>query len=170
MAFNQFRHLVTQKLEVADGGVINFDVANSTPVALSPIPVAFTPTGGGTGVTVDGDAFYGRYTLIGNMCYFSYQVVFTNITNFGTGQYFMDLPVPALKPVMMRNGCLHDANTGHQYHISGHVNEGETRMNLFTTDRQGNRVYDFPFAQGEPVTLTTADTFHIEGFYEADLS
>lgn len=170
MAFNQFRHLVTEKLEVADNGVINFDVANSTPIALSPIPVAFTPTGGGTGVTVNGDAFYGRYTLIGNMCYFSYQVAFTNITNFGTGQYFMDLPFPALKPVMVRNGCLHDDSDGTQYHISGHVNEGETRMNLFTSDVSGQNLFDFPFAQGEPVTLTTADTFHIEGFYEADLS
>jgi hypothetical protein len=170
MAFNQFPHLVTNKLEVADQGVINFDVANSVPVSLSPIPVAFTPTGGGTGVVVNGDAFFGRYTLIGNLCYFSYQVIFTNITNFGTGQYFMDLPFPTLKPFMTRQGCLHDASASRQYQIAGHAFANTTRMDLFTTDSQGNRIYDFAFKQGEPVTLATADNFHIEGIYEADLS
>jgi hypothetical protein len=169
MAFNQFPHLVTNRLEVADDGVIAFDVASSSPVNLSPIPVAFTPTGGGTGVEVSGPAFYGRYTLIGNLCYFSYQVVMTNITNFGTGQYFMDLPFPTLKPMMARDGCLHDTSTGNQYHISGHAFAGTTRMDLFTSDTSGNRLYDFAFKQGEPITLATADTFHIEGMYEAVL-
>jgi hypothetical protein len=170
MAFNQFRHLVTQKLEVADSGVINFDVSNGTPVALSPIPVAFTPTGGGTGVVVTGPAFFGRYTLIGNLCYFSYRVIMTNITNFGTGQYYMDLPFKTIHPLMTRQGCLHDASDGKQYQISGHAFPDTTRMDLFTTDSQGNRIYDFAFKQGEPITLATADTFHIEGIYEADLS
>ena len=169
MAFNQFAHLVSNKVEVADSGEVLFDVSGGTPISLSPIPVAFTPTGGGTGVVVSGDAFYGRYTLVGNLCYFSYRVVFTNITNFGTGQYFMDLPFPTLSPLMTRDGCLHDQSTGNQYHISGHAFAETTRMDLFTTDSVGNRHYDFPFKQGTPVTLTTEDTFHIQGVYEAIL-
>ena len=170
MAFNQFPHIVTNRLEVADEGVVEFGVANSAPIELSPIPVAFTPTGGGTGVEVTGDAFFGRYTLIGNLCYFSYQVVFTNISNFGTGQYFMNLPFPTLKPLLTRNGCLHDTSTGNQFHISGHAFEGTSRMDLFSSDKVGSSVQDVQFEQGSPITLTTADTFHIEGFYEADLS
>jgi hypothetical protein len=169
MAFNQFPHLVTQKLEVADNGVIEFDVSNADAISLSPIPVAFTPTGGGTGVAVSGDAFFGRYTLVGNLCYFSYQVVFTNITNFGTGQYFMDLPFPSLKPLLTRSGCLHDASSGAQYHITGHVIEGSQQMNLFFSDKVASAVQDVAFKQGFPITLTTSDTFHIEGIYEADL-
>jgi hypothetical protein len=170
MAFEQAKHLVTNRLEIPYGGRIEFDVEGSPDVNLSPIPVAFTPTGGGTGVAVSGDAFFGRYTLIGNLCYFSYQVVFTNITNFGTGQYYMDLPFPTLKPLMTRQGCLHDTSASRQYQISGHAFANTTRMDLFTTDSQGSRVYDFAFKQGEPVTLSTADTFHIDGIYEADLS
>ena len=170
MAFNQFPHLVTHKLEVNDGGEVLFDVSGGSPVSLSPIPVVFTPTGGGTGVVVSGPAFYGRYTLIGNICYFAYNVLFTNITNFGTGQYFMDLPFPTASPFVTRQGCLHDTSTGLQYQISGHAFVNTTRMDLFTTDSQGNRIYDFAFNQGEPITLTTTDTFHIEGFYEADLT
>lgn len=166
MAFNQFPHLVTNKLEVADSGVVQFDVADSEAISLSPIPVEFTPTGGGTGVVVSGPAFYGRYTLVGNLCYFAYQVVMTNITNFGTGQFYIDLPFPTLKPLMARDGCLHDTSTGNQYHISGHAVAGVTRMDLFTSDTSGNRLYDFPFKQDEPITLSTADTFHIQGTYE----
>jgi hypothetical protein len=166
VAFDQSKHFVVTTLEVADNGVIEFDRGGQTSVNLSPIPVAFTPTGGGTGVVVSGPAFSGRYTLVGNLCYFSFQVVMTNITNFGTGQYFIDLPFPTLSPMMARDGCLHDISTGNQYHISGHAFAGTTRMDLFTTDTQGNRLYDFAFKQGEPITLTTADTFHIEGMYE----
>lgn len=169
MAFNQFPHLVTNKLEVADNGVISFDVSNSQAIRLSPIPVAFTPTGGGTGLVITGPAFSGRYTLVGNLCYFSFVVVMTNITNFGTGQYFINLPFPTLSPMIARDGCLHDTSTGNQYHISGHAFAGTTRMDLFTTDTQGNRLYDFAFKQGEPITLATADTFHIQGVYEAIL-
>lgn len=167
---NQWHHIATPRLEVIDQGVVEFDRANDTAISLSPIPVAFTPTGGGEGVTVDGPAFSGRYTLIGNLCYFSYQVVMTNITNFGTGQFYMDLPFPTLKPFLGRGGCLHDADDGKQYQITGHADEGATRMNLFTGDVSGQNLYDFEFKQDEPITLTTADTFHIEGIYEADLS
>lgn len=170
MAFNNFTHVVSNRLDIAEQGVINFDVPDGEKIALSPIPEAFTPTGGGTGVVVTGPAFFGRYTLIGNLCYFSYQVVFTNISNFGTGQYFMNLPFPTLKPLLTRNGCLHDTSSGAQFHISGHAVAGATQMDLFSSDKVGSSVQDVPFAQGTPLTLTTADTFHIEGFYEADLS
>jgi hypothetical protein len=170
MAFDQSERLVVHRLDVADAGVINFGVANQSPVELSPIPVEFTPTGGGTGVVVTGSAFSGRYTLVGNLCYFSYQVVMTNITNFGTGQFFMNLPFPTLKPFLSRSGCLHDDSNGYQYHVTGHAVAGATRMDLFTSDTQGNNLRDYPFKQNEPIALSTADTFHLEGVYEADLS
>jgi hypothetical protein len=170
LGFNQAERLVVHRLDINDEGVINFDVAGSSAISLSPIPVAFTPTGGGTGVVISGPAFSGRYTLVGNLCYFSYQVIMTNFTNFGTGQFYMDLPFPTLKPFLSRNGCLHDTSTTNQYHITGHAYAGTTRMDLFTTDGVANRHYDFAFKQGEPIALSTADTFHIEGVYEADLS
>ena len=170
MAFEQAKHMVTNRLEIPMGGRIEFDVAGSADINLSPIPVAFTPTGGGTGVTVSGDAFFGRYTLIGNLCYFSYQVVFTNITNFGTGQYYMDLPFKTLKPLLIRGGCLHDVSASTQYHITGHAVAGVTTMNLYYSDKVASAVQDVAFKQGSPITLTTTDTFHIEGIYEADLS
>jgi hypothetical protein len=170
MAFEQAKHLVTNRLEIPYGGRIEFDVEGSPDINLSPIPVAFTPTGGGTGVAVSGDVFFGRYTLIGNLCYFAYQVVFTNITNFGTGQYYMDLPFPTLSPLLVRGGCLHDVSASTEYHITGHAIAGSQQMNLLFSDKVGAAIQDAAFKQGSPITLTTADTFHIQGIYEADLS
>lgn len=135
--------------------------------------VHITPEGGTTGTqptfTGDaGDVFSGSYTRIGNLVHFAYMVDFDNITSFGTGQYTMELPYAAEHPYIFRDACLHDASASRQYQLSGHVAEGETTVYLFTTDRAGNRIYDFPFEQGEPVTLATADNFHIAGTYERE--
>ena len=128
----------------------------------------YTVTGGTatTQPTFDGDPlFSGKYVILGSTVYFDVQVDFDNILTFGTGQYYVSLPFASKYGVAIRNGCLHDANTGIQYHISGHVDAGDDELQLFTTDRQGNRIYDFAFAQGEPITLTTSDNFHISGTY-----
>jgi hypothetical protein len=122
----------------------------------------------GTQPTASGDFISGSFNRFGNMVHFSIEVDFTNITNFGTGQYFVTLPFSARVAYQFREGCLHDISAGIDYHISGHVFEGEDVLQLFTTDRQGNRIYDFPFEQGEPITLTTADNFHIAGTYEIE--
>jgi hypothetical protein len=102
------------------------------------------------------------------MVHFSIAVDFANITSFGTGQYYLTLPYPARVAYQFRDGCLHDISAGIDYHISGHVFAGSDVLQLFTTDRAGNRIYDFPFSQGEPITMTTADNFHIAGTYEIE--
>ena len=133
---------------------------------------AYTVGGGtdGTQPTFDGDPlFSARYVRIGNLVHFEAQVDMDNITNFGTGQYYLTLPFPAAYAYMFREGCLHDDSTGREYHIGGHVDEGSSQIFLFTTDGAafGTRIFDAPFEQGEPVTLTTADNFHIAGSYIA---
>ncbi len=131
----------------------------------------YTVQGGtaGTQPTFTGDPlFSGHYVILGHTIYFDIQVDFDNITSFGTGQYFVTLPFASKYGKMFREGCLHDNDTGREYHIGGHVNAGSDEVQLFTTDRIGNRIYDFPFEQGEPITLTTADNFHISGTYIVD--
>jgi hypothetical protein len=123
----------------------------------------------GTQPTFTGDPlFSGHYVILGATIYFDVQVNFDNILTFGTGQYYVTLPFPSKYGKMFREGCLHDNSAGIEYHISGHVDPGDDKVQLFTTDRQGNRIYDFPFEQGEPVTLTTSDNFHISGMYIVD--
>jgi hypothetical protein len=131
--------------------------------------IPFTVVGGtlGTQPTFTGaPRFTGSYTKIGNLCHFQIDVDMDNITNFGTGEYYMDLPFNASHPYQFRDGCLHDISTGRNYSISGHVAVGQKRLYLFTTDSQGNRAFDAAFTSTVPVTLAIADNFHITGTYE----
>ena len=133
----------------------------------TPPEVSYTVLGGTTGTqpTFSGPAFSGSYVKTGALVSFQIQVDFDNITSFGTGQYYLTLPFAVKYGYMFREGCLHDASTGRVYHIGGHVYANSNELYLFTTDSQGNRVYDFAFSQGEPITLATADNFHISGTY-----
>ena len=131
---------------------------------------SYTVLGGTTGSqpTFSGDPlFLGEYVMIGNIVNFDIQVDFDNITSFGTGQYYLTLPFNAKNPTTLRGGCLHD-NGGSQYAISGHVAAGSNELMLFSTDKAGNSVIDIVFDYNSPVTLTTADNFHIAGSYIKD--
>jgi hypothetical protein len=63
---------------------------------------------------------------------------------------------------------LHDISTGRDYPIFGHVFAGEVQMLLKSIDSQGNAAFNVPFAQGSPITLATADNFHLSGSYIAE--
>jgi hypothetical protein len=122
----------------------------------------------GTQPTFSGEVFTATYTRFGDMIHFAYSVDFTNITSFGTGQYFMTLPYNARRDYAFRDGRLMDDDTGRRYHITGTVSQGSNVMELWTTDISGQRLYDFAFTNSEPVTLTTSDSFSIAGTYELE--
>jgi hypothetical protein len=132
---------------------------------------SFTVNGGtlGTQPTFTGaPLFSGSYVKNGPLVHFQIQVDMDNITNFGTGQYYVDLPFPAKYGYKFREGCLHDISATRDYEIGGHVLAGESRLTLTSTDAQGNSVYDIPFVYNNPITLNTADNFHISGTYIAN--
>lgn len=132
----------------------------------------FTVQGGvisGTQPTFDGaPLFSGSYIRVGDLVHFQIQVDMDNITNFGTGQYYLDLPFPAKYGYKFREGCLHDISTTRDYEVGGHVYAGESRIALTSMDTQSSKVFDIPFTYNNPITLTTADNFHISGTYIAD--
>jgi hypothetical protein len=131
----------------------------------------FTVTGGtlGTQPTFTGaPLFSGSYVKIGNLVHFEIQVDMDNITDFGTGQYYVDLPFPAKYGYKFRQGCLHDISATRDYEVGGHVYAGESRLNLTSMDTQSSKVFDIPFTYNHPITLTTADNFHISGTYIAE--
>jgi hypothetical protein len=110
--------------------------------------------------------FSATYIKMSNdLVHFEIQVDMDNISGFGTGQYYMTLPFDAKYGYKFRDGCLHDISTGRLYHISGHVYAGSNVLTLYTSDTQGNTLYDFPFTSAEPIALSTADNFHIAGTY-----
>jgi hypothetical protein len=112
--------------------------------------------------------FTGSYTKIGDQVHFQIQVDMDNITGFGTGQYYLDLPFPSKYSYKFRDGCLHDISANKEYAIGAHVVAGASRMYLFSTDTQSGTVFDIAFDYNSPVTISTADNFHIAGTYIAD--
>ena len=120
----------------------------------------------GTQPTFNGaPLFTGSYSRIGDLVHFQIQVDFDNITSFGDGQYFINLPFPARYGYQIRNGCVHDISTGRQYSIGGHVFAGQSQLALNFTDTNGR---DSAFTHNTPFTLAVEDNFHTSGTYIAD--
>ena len=118
--------------------------------------------------TFSGDPlFTGHYTLVGNLCHFAIAVDMDNILTFGTGQYYMKLPFAANHDIILSDGCLHDASTGHQYAILGHLVEGSDIMHLFSIASNGQHVA-FSDSDNQPIRLENTDRFHIAGIFEID--
>lgn len=155
----------------ASPGNHNHDGRNSKRIRggdLETIHVDFVPAGGTTGTqpTFNGTPlFTGSYNKLGRIVHFAIDVDMDNITNFGTGQYYMDLPFKARRNYLFSDGCLHDISTGDEYAILAHISAGSNRMFLLTTASNGRQV---PFEHNVPVTLSTADNFHIAGTYEIE--
>ena len=134
--------------------------------ATSVTETSFTVNGGtlGTQPTFNGaPLFSGTYVKTGPMVHFQIQVDMDNITNFGTGQYYVDLPFPAKYSYHFRDACLHDnSGTVRQYALSGHVYAGQSQVTLWFTSTNGQ---DELFDYNSPALLTVNDNFHISGTY-----
>jgi hypothetical protein len=153
----------------ASPGNHNHDGRNSRRIKageLETVRVNFVPAGGtlGTQPTFSGaPLFTGTYNKIGNIVHFAIDVDMDNITNFGTGQYYMDLPFKAMRNYIFSDGCLHDISAGDQYAVLGHILANSNRITLLSVASNGRHV---PFTSSVPVNLATADNFHIAGTYE----
>lgn len=161
-----FESKLIQKTQDQDSRISNIE-RNTTGYGIN---TEYQPEGGtdGTQPTFSGPAIFGSYNRFGNMVYFTIQVNFTNITSFGTGQYYLTLPYPSRHEVKLTDGCLHDISSGNEFQVRGAVLAGSDVMKLSVSDAQGSRVIDAPFTFNDPVTLTTADNFHIAGLYEIE--
>lgn len=129
---------------------------------------SFNVVGGTTGTqpTFSGlPLFTGSYIKIGSQVHFQIQVEFDNITSFGTGQYYVDLPFTSKYDYQFGDGCLHDISTGIEYPIFAHVTAGSNRAYLQSIDSQGGNAFQVDFTYNNPITLTVADNFHVSGTY-----
>jgi hypothetical protein len=146
------------------------DVDSAIDAAISaaePTEVSFTVVGGtlGTQPTFDGaPLFSGSYIKTGPQVHFQVQVDMDNITDFGTGQYYINLPFPAKYGYQVRSGCFHDISTDKQYAIAGHVYAGQSQLALTFTNSAGQ---DEAFDHNSPIALNAEDNFHISGTYIA---
>jgi hypothetical protein len=128
---------------------------------------SFVVNGGtlGTQPTFDGDPlFTGTYVKNGSLVYVDIEVVFSNITSFGSGQYFLDLPFPTKRDISF-DGVLHDVSANRYWHIVGICEAGESRVLLHYSASNGQLQ---AFQQGSPRTLQTVDHFALHGSYVDD--
>ena len=135
---------------------------------VTPI-TSFVVVGGtlGTQPTFNGDPlFTGNYIKVGELVTVEISVEMTNITSFGTGQYFLDLPFPTKQDISF-SGVLHDVSTNAYYSMTGIAEAGSDRVLLFYTGSNGQLL---SFEQGSPRTLQTVDHFSLHGTYIDDLS
>jgi hypothetical protein len=121
----------------------------------------------GTQPTFSGDPLFtsSYIRMSSDLVHFRIDVDMDNITNFGTGQYYVTLPFPAKYNYKFREGCLHDISANKDYEIGGHVFAGESILYLSSTDAQGNTTFDVPFTSTSPTTLNSEDNFHISGTF-----
>lgn len=148
--------------------------------ALGPSAVRWSPTFSATGLTFTGTgttypSYNSYYVKTGQLVSFTIKIDMTTVTNFGTGQFKVDLPFlplateanhfsawtwvnPALPP---------DELNGHIQLVADHLPNSQT-LDLHwlqSTTSNPKPVIEVIFSQGNPVTLTTASKIYINGTY-----
>lgn len=129
--------------------------------------VSYTVGGGtigGTQPTFTGaPMFYGSSIRNGDLVFVRINVDFDNITNFGTGQYYVTVPYPSKYDLEIRGGYIVDDNKSNYYMLAGRLTAGSTQMTLWRATSSQDEIFDY----NSPVLLTTSDSFHISGSYIA---
>jgi len=131
------------------------------------INVSYQPAGGtnGTQPVFPAQDIVGTFNRFGNMVHFQISVTFANITNFGTGRYFVTLPFVPRKEYTFSSGHLTDDSQNKLYLILGYVEADSDQLDLFYLGSQG--ILE-DFTSQNPKALSTADSFDISGTYEIE--
>ena len=130
-----------------------------------PDPEAWTPVLSATGFSQTSNPATGNYMRYGKMVVANLTVPFSNVTNFGTGQYSVTLPFAAAKHTDIWAGTLHNTSSNDFYSIKGHINAGESTMTLWYIAGDSK---DERFDYNSPIILGTDDLFHMNFIYETN--
>jgi hypothetical protein len=124
----------------------------------------YSPIWSGAGLAFTNTPATGSYIKIGNLVIVQIEVLFTNVSNFGSGQYSLTLPFASKYHTDVYGGSIHDVvNQGvDHYSIKGHLSDGSTAFTIWSI---GSSAKDEPFDNNSPINLTTADKFHMSFSY-----
>jgi len=125
---------------------------------------SYSPVWSGTGLTFTNTPATGYYIKIGNLVTVQIDVLFTTVTNFGTGQYSLTLPFASKYHTDVYGGSVHDVvNQGvDHYSIKGHLTPSSTGITIWNI---GSSAKDEPFDYNSPFNLAVADKFHMSFSY-----
>lgn len=141
----------------ADGADANLDTGTTTINSYSPV-------WSGTGLTYTNTPATGSYIKIGNLVIVQIDVLFTTVTNFGTGQYSLTLPFASKYHTDVYGGSVHkNTNQGiDHYSLKGHL---APTSSTFTVWAIGSSAADQTFNNNTPVGIDTDDKFHMSFSY-----
>lgn len=120
----------------------------------------YSPILSGTGLTYTGTPATGSYVKLGNAVTVQIDVEFDNVTNFGTGQYYLTLPFNSIYHTDVYGGSIHKAvNQGiDHYSIKGHLSDGSSLFSIWSVNSSS---LDEPFDFNSPIGVDQADKFHM---------
>lgn len=140
-------------------------ILNKPSIATTPVDTTYLVQGGTNGVqpTFSGQPlFTASYVQTGDLVYFHVNVDMSNITSFGTGQYYITLPFNAKYDTIVSSGHLHDTSASDDYQLSGEVEAGSNVMWLYYIATNSQLA---AFDYNSPKVLDLTDFFHISGTY-----
>ena len=125
---------------------------------------AWTPVLSAEGLVAGANLATGTYLQMGKLAYVTMLIPFSNISDFGIGQYSVSLPFAAARHADVYAGSLHVTNTADYYSIKGHHEAGEASMSLWALSLSAQK--DMELKNTTPVTLATDDLIHLSFLYE----
>lgn len=125
---------------------------------------SYSPIWSGDGLTYTNNPATGSYIKIGNFVQVQIDVVFTSVTNFGTGAYSLTLPFASKYHTDVYSGSVHDVvNQGiDHYSLKGHLTPSSINMTIWD---MASASKDEPFDHNSPFNLAQADRFHMSFSY-----
>lgn len=124
---------------------------------------SYSPTWSGTNLAFTGTPATGSYIKIGNLVIVQIDVLFTNVSDFGTGQYSLTLPFASKYHTDVYGGSVHDVGlTTEHYSLKGHLTPSSSSVTLWTISGSSQ---DQPFKHNAPINLVASDKFHMSFSY-----
>lgn len=125
---------------------------------------SYNPVWSGTGLAYTNTPATGSYIKIGNLVTVQIDVLFTNVSNFGTGAYSLTLPVASKYHTDVYGGSIHKiTNQGiDHYSLKGHLSPTSSSFTLWAI---GSSAADQAFNNNTPINIDTDDKFHMSFSY-----
>jgi hypothetical protein len=122
----------------------------------------YTPVWSGTGLTFTGTPATGKYIQIGKLVHFNISVSCANVSNFGTGQYHLTLPIASSGHYAFRDGGIHHPAQNYHFQLMADAEPNSTDLELYYTASNG---LDGAVDHNSPHALSTSDFFYVTGTY-----
>lgn len=166
-----------------EGGDIAFPIWIGTftePQNVAPNAIRWSPVFQATGLTFTGNGityptYESYYIRQGQLVTFNIKIDLTTVTNFGTGQFKVDLPftpIPSAANHFSSWGWVDpstpaDELNGHVQMVADHLPSSRT-LDLHwlkETTASPKPVIESQLSQGNPVTFTTSSKLYVNGTY-----